>query len=71
MLVNARTWTEFKKTPDPSNMIEMMMGDYSMRDGSILRRENSRECSEPRLFTLACIYQEAVMAGADDVCVCA
>lgn len=47
MLVNARTWTEFKKTPDPSNMVEMIMRDDSMRDGGILRGENSRERPEP------------------------
>lgn len=47
MFVNARTWKEFKKTPDPSSMVEMMMGDDSMRDDSILREENSRECPEP------------------------
>lgn len=47
VLVNARTWTKFKKTPDPSSMIEMIMGDDSMGDGGILRGKNSRECSKP------------------------
>lgn len=47
MLVNARTWAEFKKTLDPSSMVIMIMGDDCMRDGGILRGENGRECPGP------------------------
>lgn len=47
MLVNARSWAEFKETPDPSSMVIMIMGDDCMGDGGILRGENGRECPGP------------------------
>ena len=47
MLVNARTGAEFKKTPDPSRMVIMIMGHDCMGYGGILRGENGRECSGP------------------------
>lgn len=47
VLVNARSWAEFKKTPDPSSMVIMIMGDDCVGNGGILRGENGRECLGP------------------------